>query len=159
MEKKMSMDSKQIAMLVTENQSIYMAERSKGDFFSADNDPQTAGTGVTKEPTLALMAKGTYPLDYMLDFLKLAKKSKTTHITIQMGREDRPIKLEFISDDNLNMENGHPKGEKTWFFLAPRIDSDYPELSVAQINEAIQLLESEIVLLKNRLPKEAPKAL
>ena len=159
MDRKLSMDPSQVAMLGTENEAIYMAERTKGDYFQTENDPDKKGTGVTKEPTVALMAIGIYPLTYLLDFFKLAKANKASHMKIEMGRENRPLRLEFLSYDNLNQVNGSPKIEKTWFFLAPRIDSNYPDPTVEQINAAIQLHENEIVLLRNQLPKETPKPL
>lgn len=159
MNTKKSMDEAQVCMLCTDSEEIYMAERAKGDYFSSDSDPETAGKGLTKEPTVGFCAIGTYPLHYLLEIFKIAKKNKVSHMKIEMGRENRPIRLEFLSYDNLNLVNGSPKQVKTWAYLAPRIDTDYPDLTVAQLEERIKVHENEIVLLKNQLPKEAPKPL
>lgn len=118
-----------------------------------------SGKGLTKEPAIGFCAIGTYPLHYLLEIFKIAKKNKVSHMKIEMGRENRPIRLEFLSYDNLNLVNGSPKQVKTWAYLAPRIDTDYPDLTVAQLEERIKVHENEIVLLKNQLPKEAPKPL
>jgi hypothetical protein len=159
MDVKRSMDESLVSMLATENQSIYMAERAKGDYFSQDNDPNTAGKGITKEPPLAVIATGTYPLAYLMTFLKLGKANKATHVKIEMGRQDRPLRVEFKSGDSLNLENGQPKEEKTWLYCAPRIDNDYEDPPKEKILEYIAFHENEIVILKNKLPKEETKAL
>ena len=157
MEKKASMDETNVSMLVTENQSVYMAARAKGTYFSADNSPDTAGKGIVKEPAVALVAVGAYPISYLLEILKLAKANKASKIKIELGRQDRPMRLEFVSGDSLNLERGFPKDEKTWAYIAPNIENDHPNLTEAQLREAIQLHENEIKLLMDRLPKEAPK--
>jgi hypothetical protein len=159
METKKSMDSTQVAMLCTNSEQIYMAERTKGDYFASDSDPDKKGTGITKEPTVAVCAYGKYPIRYLLEFFKLGKANKATHVKFELGRENRPLRLEFESRDALNMENGIAKLEKTWMYCAPMVDNDYVDPPKEKILEYIALYENEIVLLKNKLPKEEPKAL
>lgn len=152
METKKSMDPKQIAMLCTENQQIYMSERARGDFFENDNDPDKKGVGPSKEPQIPLCAKGTYPLKYLMEFFKLAKQSKANHITFEMAKENRPLRMEFLSGDALNLERGSPKLEKTWLWVAPRVSSDDESIiTKEEIESKISAYENEIKLLRERL--------
>lgn len=161
METRKSMDPSQVAMLCTNNQAIYMAQRSDGEYYQNDNDPDQAGKGVVKEPEVPLVAKGTYSLKYLMDFLKLAKQNKVHEIKIELGRENRPARLEFVSGDSLNLERGSPKAEKTWFYLAPKImNDDEEEPSKEKLLQSISFYEKEIEILRSKLPKiEEPKPL
>jgi len=147
------MDAKQISMLCTTNQSVYMAERAKGDYFESDNNPDAAPP-IVKEPEVPFVASGTYPIVSLLPFFKLAKTSKATHMKIELARQDRPLRLEFESGDSLNFENGVPKNEMTWLYCAPRIRNDDDEMPKEKILEQIALHEKEIEILRLRLPKE-----
>jgi hypothetical protein len=147
MEKKLSMDSKQIALLVTENEETYQRERTRknGDFFQ---EPST----VTKEPGVAFVASGVYPREYILDFLKMAKESGATYIMIDMARKDAPMRIGFTSKDKLN----EGKETLTYLWLAPRIDND-KEDTLESIQAQITLFSNELAKLKETETKMLEK--
>ena len=158
MELKKSMDVSQIVLLATTNEQIYMKERTGDTFFSSDNDPEKKSNQTATEPAFGFCAVGTYPLKYVLDFFKLGKSNGATHMKIEMGRENRPLRLEFESNDNLNQENGKPKREKTWLWCAPRVSNDdLEEKTKEQLEATIKIYENEILILKGKMPKEEVK--
>lgn len=139
MEKKISMEASQVAMMCTDNEQIYQKERAKEDYFQEDNLADKDRPKGTKEPEIPFVATGIYPRDYILDLLKLAKENSAGHIMIKMGRANAPIQIGFLSDDKLNGN----ELKLTYLWLAPRIDSD-EEDTLEGITKQIGIYQAEV---------------
>jgi hypothetical protein len=154
MDKKGSMDSSQVAMLVTENESVYQTERMKDEFFQ-----EPAGTSSMKEPNLPLVASGVYPRKYIEDMLKRAKANGSSHIIVKMSRKDKPIQIGFRSEDKLNPRQADQPEPLTYLWLAGRVDEENDD-TLETINKAIEIYQNEVKKLVERqaeLLKEAGK--
>jgi hypothetical protein len=107
-----AMDYDRIAMICTESEKV-------GAYLQYDiHDKKTFGEEIIQDikepPTTSLgenRQKANYPLQYLLNFLQLAKKMKAKYITIELA-ENKPLKAIF-NDEN---------GKETRFYVAPRID-------------------------------------
>ena len=107
------MDPSQISMIETDCKKMVDTLRLSKDWGESVIDAETNPKG-NRSPKIEGTVSAHYPLEYVLDFLKVVKKEKVGHVKLIMA-EDRPLRIEAKVQD-------YDGSEKIIsFILAPRI--------------------------------------
>lgn len=96
-----ALDNTQIAMVELKREGEELSKKPEGNL---------------REPQIELTAKSQFPVEYLLEILKILDKSGVSHVFFSMGNKV-PLKMEAKLQENVTTK---PINIKFW--LAPRIE-------------------------------------
>jgi len=96
-----ALDNSQIAMAEVKREGEELSKKPEGNL---------------REPKVELTAKSQFPVEYLLELLKILDKSGISHVFFSMGN-NVPLKMEAKLQENVTT---NPLNIKFW--LAPRIE-------------------------------------
>lgn len=102
-----------------------------------DQKPEesTPENKLMKFPTAKFSASAMFPIDYLLNCLKIAKKSGSSHVRLFVGN-NQPIAITWNFEAIGKPREDDPAPVRNFeavYFLAPRIDGDYSEPRGSQL--------------------------